>query len=71
MPTGPLLKPTVETHPSLLVAEHNMPCSVCMRESAVLDLPTGVFLPCWSCQIKGWRTARLPRWIRWFLDRRI
>ena len=49
------------------VAEHNMPCSVCRVEKAVLDLGTGRFEPCWKCQSQGWRTERFPKWVRWLL----
>ena len=34
-------------------AFHNMPCSVCGREHAILELWSGHFQPCPSCQKKG------------------
>jgi hypothetical protein len=34
-------------------AEHDMACSVCHRNKAVLQLNTYRFLPCWKCQEKG------------------
>lgn len=43
--------------------EHNYPCCVCRTEKAVYLMGEGRFLPCWSCQRAGWRTARLPRWV--------
>ena len=40
---------------------HNMPCSVCWDSKAVLDLNTGMFQPCWTCQSKGYILKK-----RWF-----
>jgi len=51
--------------------EHNMPCSVCGKTVAVMDMNSGTFEPCWECQQQGWLTVRLPRWLaRWFRRRR-
>jgi hypothetical protein len=47
--------------------EHNYPCPVCRCCKAVLDMNAGRFGPCWQCQREGWRTLRLPKWLRrWF-----
>jgi hypothetical protein len=35
-------------------AEHDMACAVCHEETAVLDIGTGVFHPCWRCARQGW-----------------
>lgn len=32
------------------VATHNMPCAVCYKKHAVLDMGEGIFQPCWDCQ---------------------
>ena len=45
------------------VAEHNHPCGVCWWRSSVLDLPSGVFGPCWECQAGGWRMMQVPKWL--------
>lgn len=55
-----LSKPVVANH--VLFAEHNMPCTVCWRESAVLNMEDMVFLPCWSCQDAGWVLTKKRRW---------
>lgn len=39
-------------------ATHNMPCSVCRTQHAVLDLSTGLMQPCWDCQGKGYRLVK-------------
>lgn len=41
-------------------AEHNFPCPICHKESAVLQLDGWVFQPCWDCSGKGWETRRRP-----------
>ena len=48
-------------------AVHNMPCTVCGVEHALLYLNDGRFEPCWKCQAKGWRTVRLGRFWLWLL----
>lgn len=63
----PLLKPTVDMHPSGMVARHNYPCPVCRNKVAVLELHTGRFSPCWSCQSEGWRVTKLSLITRWLL----
>ena len=42
-------------------AMHNMPCSVCQRNKAVLNLNTGILEPCWECQRAGWHLVRRSR----------
>jgi hypothetical protein len=39
-------------------AEHNMPCAVCGKKHAMLDLETGFFHPCWECRNKYGLTNR-------------
>lgn len=58
----PLLKITVESDGGPW-ARHNMPCGVCQKNHAVLDLNLWVYLPCWYCQDEGWEMRRCkPRW---------
>lgn len=61
-----LLKPTVITDGGPW-AEHNMPCPVCLKKSAVLNIGTGVYQPCWDCQKRGVITLQLPKWLRRWL----
>lgn len=35
--------------------QHNMPCTVCGKNHAVYSAGTAIFLPCWSCQDKGYK----------------
>jgi hypothetical protein len=60
------LKPIIEFHGPM--ADHNMPCALCNTGSAVLELNTGIFQPCWSCQERGYRVKKRPWWIirRWW-----
>ncbi len=39
-------------------AFHNMPCGICRKEKAVLDISTSVFHPCWKCQRDGWKLVK-------------
>lgn len=57
-----LFQPTVITDGGPW-ASHNMPCAVCRKESAVLDLNTGIFHPCFTCQQK-YELRELPKWKR-------
>lgn len=45
-------------------ATHDYACPVCVEKSAVLELGTGQFSPCWPCQKLGWRTKKLNWWDR-------
>lgn len=36
-------------------AEHDYACMVCLERHAMLDLNTGMFQPCWTCQTDGWK----------------
>lgn len=45
-------------------AEHDYACPVCRTRHAVLDLSTGIFQPCWTCQTAGWRTTQRRCWFR-------
>lgn len=49
-------------------AEHDMACAVCHQRKAVLELHSGNFQPCWSCQSQGWMITRRRRrwWTDWF-----
>jgi Zn finger protein HypA/HybF involved in hydrogenase expression len=51
-----MMKPKIHDH--VLFAEHNMPCAVCWKESAVLQMQEGIFQPCWTCQSKGYRVVK-------------
>ena len=48
------------------VARHNFPCAVCRSEKAVLQLDTGIFHPCWTCQRKGWDLVHRSRFAKWW-----
>lgn len=41
------------------VAEHNMPCAVCLINPAVYLMDSGEFSPCWRCQKEGYRLIDL------------
>ena len=57
---------------SVYDVKHNFPCPVCIRENAVYQTNTGVFVPCRKCQSKGWFVARVTsRFKRWFLRKLI
>lgn len=56
-------KPTIVRHDSGLVAEHDMPCAVCLVGKAVLDLNEGIFQPCWFCRSE-FRLVRRRWWHR-------
>ena len=45
--------------------QHNMRCAVCQEKHAVLNLNTGVFQPCWSCQAAGYEVRRRWQWKFW------
>jgi|SRR5882724_5539791 len=47
------------------VSDHDQCCHVCWTQKAVLDMNTGVFHPCWTCQKKGWRLAKRSSWATW------
>lgn len=52
-------------------ADHNMPCAVCRKKHAVLDLSCGIMRPCWGCQGKGWDIHKKKSWVerimgKWF-----
>ncbi len=61
------------------VAEHNMPCAVCLTEKAVYNLSanlpkSGTFDPCWGCQARGFHLVnvrKLPLLLRWMLRGRL
>jgi hypothetical protein len=36
-----------------------MPCSVCGKNKAILELENGRFQPCWDCQKDNWLTLQL------------
>ncbi|SBT10655.1 hypothetical protein PROAA_610015 [Candidatus Propionivibrio aalborgensis] len=53
-------EPTIELHGP--AATHDQRCAVMSGESAVLDLDTGVFLPCWKAQAEGWHLVQARTW---------
>lgn len=61
-------EPTIHNHS--IFAFHDQACATCQTRHAVLDLSQGRFMPCVDCQSKGWRTVRVGRILRWWLDRR-
>jgi len=44
-----IFKPTIITDGGPW-ADHDMPCPVCQKNSAVLQIWNKVFQPCWECQ---------------------
>ena len=58
-----LLPIKVDDYGGAPVATHNMPCNVCRDKHAVINLSTGVFEPCWSCQSSGWVCVKFPMWL--------
>ena len=42
-------------------AFHNMPCAVCRKEHAILQLWDGTFQPCWACQKEGYEVIRVNK----------
>ncbi len=46
-------------------ATHNMPCAICHKEHAVLDLETAIFYPCWKCQ-KQWVLKKKNKFLNLF-----
>lgn len=61
----------IHVHDMAMAATHDVPCPVCMNEKALLtrDMTPGsrkphTFQPCDRCQQQGWRTIRLPKWLR-------
>jgi hypothetical protein len=65
VPMNELAQIVVDDFGGSPIAKHNMPCAVCRGAKAVLLMSEGRFLPCWSCHGEGWRTLRLPKWLRW------
>lgn len=53
-------------------AEHNMPCAVCYKQYAVIQLNTWRFHPCWDCQKQGFNLthakSKLSKWILSFFN---
>lgn len=51
------------------IAEHNMPCPICLKHKAVYDLSHGFFQPCWVCQNEvRWMTVKAKGPIgKWFI----
>lgn len=55
-------------HLVLGLHEHNMRCAICRDKHAVFTSPEMIFLPCWDCQKKGWKTVQLTGWLGKILD---
>lgn len=69
-PYLPLFKPTIIDHG--FFAEHDLPCTICLRKPAVLEMWHGLMTPCWDCRLEGWRVVQVtkfPRWLRWLVLR--
>ena len=49
------------------VCEHNMPCAICHKSKAVLQMQEGIFYPCWECQ-KEYKLVK-KNWFDKFLGR--
>ena len=47
-------------------AQHNMPCAKCGKNKAIMQLWDGTFQPCRSCQREGWKTVKIPKFLRVF-----
>lgn len=58
----------VEMHQPVVITDggpwaiHDHACSVCSKNKSVLDLNTGIYQPCWTCQRAGWAVIRKSRW---------
>ena len=57
---------TVYIHDSMMVATHNYPCPVCKVNSAVYNMNTGIFQPCWGCENKGYKIVKINKYRSWF-----
>lgn len=44
-------------------AEHTMPCAVCHRNRAIMQLDGWHFHPCDNCKSNGWRLMKLS-WLQ-------
>lgn len=51
---------SVWLHDSGMLVQHDYPCTVCSEEPAVLNLGTGIFQPCRTCESKGYRVTQTP-----------
>lgn len=59
-----LFKPTINDFGGSPIAEHDMPCSVCLKRPAVYQLSaqvpkSGCFDPCRECQESGWFLSKV------------
>lgn len=60
-----MFQPTIDTLGGAPAVKHDMPCSVCWKRPAVMDMERGIFEPCWGCQEQGWKTIRKKKgWFR-------
>ncbi len=41
-------------HDSGMACTHDYSCTVCRKESAILQLSIGIMQPCWTCQDLGY-----------------
>jgi len=56
---------TVEVEYHGPIALHNMPCAVCWKKPAVLEMNEGEFWPCWDCRSLGYELRqRKKSWFR-------
>jgi hypothetical protein len=60
-------EPVIDNH--RLFAFHDHACCVCHEWHSVYQTNTGEFHPCWKCQQRGWRLAKVPRWVPRWLQR--
>lgn len=64
---------TVWTGDFMGMCKHDIACPVCFDASAVIhrNVDPGRWSqsvgPCRDCEAKGWRIARLPKWVRGML----
>ena len=70
-----LHKHRVWTGDFMAMAAHDIPCQVCFNASAILErnVTPGrwkqTVQPCRECQKRGYRTERIPVWVRWILEK--
>lgn len=51
---------------------HNYMCAVCKEKSAVQNCNTGFLMPCWDCQMRGYRIVKFkPGSFLYWLYKRI
>lgn len=63
----PLAKIEVIDHG--ICVDHNFPCPICGKKTAVFQMNNGIYTPCWECQTEGYMTLKLPVWLAKWIRR--